>query len=74
MIKINIFILQTTLFTLIASACTNSLSCFKTKLFNFDSPPSEYYQNVTMFANYTTNQIVASAYGDFNNDLMYLYN
>jgi|JI6StandDraft_1071083.scaffolds.fasta_scaffold13005_3 hypothetical protein len=48
--------------------CTNQLECFKSKLFNFNGPPEDYY-NISIFADGGGQNLYnAVSFGDFNND------
>lgn len=50
--------------------CTDSVSCFKSKLFNFDSPPENFYE-VSIFGSEAPSVYNAMSFGDFNNDYRY---
>lgn len=51
------------------SKCSDSLSCFKNKLFNFGSPGENIYSIATITNNNHDASMNVLAYGDFNNDL-----
>jgi hypothetical protein len=70
---INLILLWAVLVSGVISGCTNELSCFKSKLFNFDSPAEEYYQAVNIFTNQNSQtQYNAISFGDFNNDFRWV--
>ena len=58
------------LLTLLAGvqSCNDKLNCFKTKLFNFNSPKKGLYPIKTI-TDHPDNSYSVLAYGDFNNDL-----
>lgn len=53
------------------SKCSDSLSCFKNKLFNFGSPGENIYSISSITNNNQDASLNVLAYGDFNNDLQY---
>lgn len=62
------WVITTLLVAQLQGYCTTELSCFKSKLFNFNSPPEAYY-NVSIFAaGASQNLYNAISFGDFNND------
>lgn len=74
--QISITMLRITLIlTILAIArpsCVNQLQCFKSKLFNFDSPPENFYPGITIFSDKgQQSQFSSMSYGDFNNDYRY---
>jgi hypothetical protein len=62
-------LLIATLSTPITAYCTDQLSCFKSKLFNFNFPPESIHSLTDITNTKNLGSINIMAYGDFNNDL-----
>jgi hypothetical protein len=53
--------------------CTDSLECFRKKLFNFEAPGEGIYQLKGITTDNMTSKTNMLSYADFNNDLQYLF-